>query len=230
MKTSKGAQSRQSWTHGLRWAISGLLGLMLVGAVSSASAQAKPHDWKGKDVKNRAVSTESYRGKVLLVFIASDETKDLMQPISERLVLRYGHNENVGQLTLADFSDAPFTWKTAESVSGTVTEKTAKAHDRTVRRIQGILKKNGQPAIPNLDKKIHIVIDWDNKIVKKYKKWDSDTYVTVVAIDQAGELLGSWKTGPSAKSLDAQLLPVFEAVDKVLPAEPKVAAPAPAAP
>ncbi len=202
-----------------RWAIAGLMGLLLMGVAAVAGAQAKPHDWSSKDVKGRAVSTQSYRGKVLLVFIASDETKDLMQPISERLVLRYADSDQVGQLTLADFSDAPFTWKTAESVSGTVTEKTAKAHDRTVRRIQGILKKNGKEPIADLDKQIHIVIDWDDKIVKKYKTWDTEKYVTVIAINPEGELMGSWKAGPSAKSLDAQLGPVFEAVDAALPAK-----------
>lgn len=197
----------------LRLTLSAALALLTFGMVAVASAQPKATDWRATDVKGRGVATEDYRGKVLMVFIASDETKDLMQPITEELVVRYGTNPKVAQLTLADFSDAPFTWKSAEKISGTVTEKTAKAHDRTVVRIQNLLKKNGKAPIPGLDRKLHIVIDWDQKLVKRYKHWDAKKYVTVAVINPQGDVIGTWKLGPGKGSLQDQLVPVYEAID-----------------
>lgn len=194
-----------------------LLGVLTVtGAVGVASAQDKATDWAASDVKGRSVDVKAYRGKVLLVFIMSDTTKDLMRPITEDMVLRYGHNPKVAQVSLADFSDAPFTWKSAEKISGTVTDKTKAAHDRSVKRIQKILKDNGKPPIPGLDKKIHIVLDWDQKLVKKYKHWNPKKFITVVVTNPQGDIVGSWKLGPGKDGVTDQLKPVYEAVDSTL--------------
>ena len=196
--------------------IAGALGMALTSSAVIASAQPKPTDWAASDVKGRSVDVAKYRGKVLLVFITSDKTKDLMRPITEELILKYGHNPKVAQVTLADFSDAPFAWKAAESTASTVSNRTAGAHDRTVKRIQSLLKENNKPQIPGLSSKLHIVIDWEKTLVAKYKHWDTSKFITIVVLNQQGDAIGAWKAGPNAATLTNQLDTVFEAIDATL--------------
>lgn len=200
----------------LRLLLASALGVALFGTALVASAQPKPTDWAASDVKGRSVDVASYRGKVLMLFITSAETKDLMQPITEKLVLKYGNNPKLAQVTLADFSDAPLTWKAAESASDTVTKRTAGAHDRTVRRIQAFLEKKGKPPIPGLDRKLHIVIDWESNLVSKYKHWDTEKFITVVVLNPQGDVVGQWKAGPGEGELDGQFEPIYQAVDSTL--------------
>ena len=184
--------------------------------LGSASAQERDRvelvgqarDWRGVDVKGRAVDTRAFRGKVLLVFINSPELKGETRPLTEQLVLRYGDNPKVAQLTLVDLSDAPLTWRGAEAVSGAVTDEVGKVHDWTVQHIQGWLEKNDKPRIPGLHKRLHIILDWERSLIGRYRTWDTSRTVTIALLDQQGRYLGSFK--------GSQLEQLMNAVDATL--------------
>lgn len=168
-----------------------------------ASADVKPTDWIAKDVKGRSVDTSKYRGKVMMVFINSAETKDRMKTISKKLTLKYGKNKKVAQLTVVDLTDAPLTWLAAEKAAGEVTKRTAKAHDRTVKRMNTWLTDAGKKPIKRLDKKLHIVLDWKGKVVKNYDYFDSEKHVTIVVINQHGDPIASFKGTQLTKAMAA---------------------------
>lgn len=177
----------------------------LVGLIAPAvaSAQAtKSTDFVTKDVKDRTVSSKTYRGKVLLVFINSHETGDAMRPVTEKMILKYGHNPKVAQVSIADLTELDFYKKpfAKDHISG--------AHDRTVKRIKALLKKNGKPPIPGLSRNLHIIMDMDGELVKRFQHFDPLKVVTVVVLNKEGDAIGSWK--------GSQLDKVFEAVDAAL--------------
>lgn len=192
--------SRRPW--GLMM-LAALVGMSMLLASGSALAEPKPTDWSAKDVKGRSVSTDKYRGKVTMVIINSPDKRDAVKPLSKKLTLRYGDNNKVDQITIVDLTDAPMTWSAAEAATGKVTSEIAKTHDRTVKRINGWLKEAGKKPIRGLDRKMHIVLDWDGKIIKKYKYWDTKKFITVVVVNQHGDPIGSFKGNQLDKLMKA---------------------------
>lgn len=189
----------------MKWALTGLL-MMTLALGATAWANSK-YDWSAKDVKGRTVNTADYRGKVLLVFITSaeDDVRDKMKPITKQLVVKYGHNPDVDQLTIVDLSDAPLTWIAAEKASDEVTERISKSHDRTITRMNDALKKAGMETIPAplLDKRLHIILDWEGKLVKKYPHSDTSKHVTIAVLDKQGNLVGTFKGNQLDKAMEA---------------------------
>jgi hypothetical protein len=125
-----------------------------------------------------------------------------MRPLTKELVLKYGHNNDVAQLTVVDLRELEFYKRPFAE------EHIAKAQKRTVKRIQKILKDNGKPPIAGLDRKLHLVADFEGKVTKKYKHWNTQKFVTVAVINKQGDVIGSWKS--------SQLDDIFEAVDAAL--------------
>ena len=113
----------------LNYVLAAFAALAMLLSSAMVFDETKPTDWTAKDVKGRSVNTAKYRGKVLMVFINSPETRDGMKPISKDLTLKFGHNKKVAQMTVVDLRDAPLTWKAAEKAADEVTKRSAKAHD-----------------------------------------------------------------------------------------------------
>ena len=171
-----------------------LLATTALLALTFSSTAAAQHDWAAKDVKGRSVKTADYRGKVLVVFVSSADTRDQMKPVIPKLVTRYGKHPKVAQLTIVDLREAPFAWKAAEKVNDEVTDRIKGTHDRTVKRMNAALVKDGQKPIAGLDKKLHIVLDWKGKLVKKYNKvHNTSKFINIIVIDPAGKQVGAWK-------------------------------------
>ena len=59
----------------------------LAFAVTS-QAQEKASDWSSKDLRGRSISTQEFRGKVLLVVMAHFDRRKEMEPIVRELVVR----------------------------------------------------------------------------------------------------------------------------------------------
>ncbi|MBH23196.1 MAG: hypothetical protein CMH57_01800 [Myxococcales bacterium] len=173
--------------HRLAW-------LALAAALTwSGVAHADPlPDWRATDVKGRTVDTKSYRGKVLLMFINSPELKGQMWPITGRLILKYGDHARLEQVTLVDLREAPLTWQAAEQISGTVTEKIAAIHDWNVTHIKALLKEHDKPPIRGLDRKLHVILDWEGGLIQRYPAQDSQKTISIVVIGPQGDLIGAW--------------------------------------
>jgi glutathione peroxidase-family protein len=184
----------------LMMALSALM--MMMVALPAAMAERKKTDWTAKSVNGRNVNTENYRGQVLMVFLSSPETRDAMKPMSNELVLRYGDNQEVAQLTIVDLRELEFYKRPFAE------EHIAKAQGRTVQRIQKLLKDNGKAPIPGLQQKLHLIADFEGQIVKRYNHWDTQKFVTVVVLNKQGDVVGAWKS--------SQIKEIFEAVDASL--------------
>ncbi len=178
------------------------LAVALLMVVPAAMAQAKKTDWKAKSAHGRSVNTQNYRGQVVMVFLSSPESRDALKPVTKDLVLRYGDNPDVAQLTIVDLRELEFYKRPFAD------DHIAKAQERTVKRIQKILKDNGKSPIPGLKRKLHLVSDFEGDIIKKYHHWDTQKFVSVVVLNKQGDVVGSWKT--------TQMKQVFEAVDASL--------------
>lgn len=170
--------------------------------VPGALAEGGASDWSAKSASGRNINTKHYRGQVLMIFLSSPETRDAMRPMTKEMVLKYGHNNDVAQLTVVDLRELEFYKRPFAE------EHIAKAQKRTVKRIQQILKDNGKPPIAGLDRKLHLVADFEGDISKRYKHWDTQKFVTVVVLNKQGDVVGSWKS--------TQLKDIFEAVDAAL--------------
>jgi len=189
--------------RGLVW----LVCAALLACASVASAEPPP-DWSAKDVKGRTVNTSNYRGKVLLMFVNSPELKGQMWPITERLILKYGDHKRLEQVTVVDLREAPLTWQAAEQISGTVTEKIAAIHDWNVTQITTLLKEKNKPPIRGLDRKLHVVLDWDGDLIQRYPTLNSQKTISIVVIDPQGNHVGTWpghQLDRAIKAIDATL-------------------------
>ncbi len=199
MKTSTSNQ-RPAALRALFVAMATLFGLLSM--VGAASAQNKASDWVAEDAKGNKVKTADFRGKATMIFINHPEQRDAMKPITKELALKYGHNPAVSLVTIVDLRDLEFYKRPFAN------DKIAQAQDRTVKRIQQILKENNKPPIPGLARKLYMVPDFDGKIIDRYNHWDTKKNVTIVLLNKQGDIVGSWK--------DTQLDKVFEAVEATL--------------
>lgn len=171
----------------IRAALTLLTLLALVGLSLGAVASDKSTDWKAQDARGEEVDTTAYRGKVLLVFINHPDTRDKMKPLTNEMVLKYGHNPEVAQLTLVDlraleFYKRPF-----------ARDHIVEAAERTAERIEALLKEHNQPPIPRLKKRLNIVPDFEGELLARYTYWNTSEHVTVVVINKQGDVVGSWK-------------------------------------
>jgi glutathione peroxidase-family protein len=169
---------------------------------SEAAAEGiekKTHDFHAKDSKDRKVKTTHYRGQVLLVVISGTETRDAMRPVTKELILKYGHNKDVGLLTLVDLRELSFYKRPFAN------GELAKVQDRTAKRMNKWLRKDGQAPIPGLDRKLHIIADFDGKLIKKFKPWKTEKVVTIAVVNKQGDIVGKFK--------HTQLDQLHEAID-----------------
>ena len=179
--------------------------LLLVGSIAlSAGAEdkVKATDWSAEDGRGQKVDTRDYRGKVLLVFINGVKTGPKMKPLADELILKYGHNPDVGQLTLVDLSTLELYKRPFAN------QRIAEAQERSAKRLDKLLREHNKPPIANLVRKLHIVPDFDGALFGKYDHWDTSTEVTVVVVNKQGDPVGSFK--------DDQLDQLHEAVEAVL--------------
>jgi hypothetical protein len=183
--------------------------VVLAGVLTVHSAEplaqpveAKRHDFSTKDCKGRRVKTTAYRGKVLLVMISGDKTRDMVKPISKDFILKFGHNKNVAQLTLVDLRDLSFYERPfADGVL-------AKVQDRTAKRLNRWLREDGQAPISGLDRKLHIIGDTKGRLLRRFGPYKTSTTVTIVVINKQGDIVGKFK--------HTQLSLISEAVDAAL--------------
>ncbi|MEO1268982.1 MAG: hypothetical protein AAFX99_12845, partial [Myxococcota bacterium] len=113
-----------------------------------------------------------------------------------------------GQITVVDLRQAPLSWRAAEQVSSTVTSRIADIHDWNVEHITSFLKEQGKPPIRGLDRKLHVVLDWDGDLVERYPIWDSQKTVSIVVLDHHGGVVGVWPSHQldrAIKAIDAAL-------------------------
>lgn len=162
----------------------------------------KKHDFSTKDSKGRRVKTARYRGQVLLVIISGTENRDVMRPVSKELILKYGHSKDVAQLTLVDLRDLSFYKRPF------ATGELAKVQDRTAKRMNRWLREDGQAPIAGLSRKLHIIADFEGKLIKRFKPWSTKDNVTIAVVNKQGDIVGKFK--------HTQLDKLHEAIDASL--------------
>jgi len=180
--------------HRLAWLLLAALALGALPAHAQDPGQAvAPLDWRAEDVNGRAVDTKSFRGKLLLVFINAPATKGKARALTEQLAVRYGDHAGLGQLTIVDLSEAPLTWRGAETISGTVSARVREAQAWTVENLQKTLAQHHKPPIEGLEARLHVVLDWDGELVTRYRPWDTARTITVALIDKEGRPLANYR-------------------------------------
>ena len=179
------------------------LALSMAGGDAAAEevvVTKKGHDFSAKDAKDRRVKSTHYRGQVLLVVISGTETRDAMKPVSKELILKYGHSKEVAQLTLVDLRDLSFYKRPFAN------GELSKVQDRTAKRMNKWLREDGQPPIAGLNRKLHIIADFDGDLIKKFSPWKTSDTVTIAVVNKQGDIVGKFK--------HTQLKELHEAIDE----------------
>ena len=155
-----------------------------------------------KDCNGHRVKTTAYRGKVLLLIISGTETRDIMKPVSKELILKYGHNPDVGQLTLVDLRELSFYERPFAD------GELSKVQKRTVKRLNRWLREDGQAPIPGLSRQLHIIGDTKGRYLRRFGPWKTSNTVTIVVVNKQGDVVGKFK--------HSQLPLLHQAIDAAL--------------
>ena len=160
-------------------------------AVGDAAPAVNTKDVKGRDV----VVPDS--GKPMVLAFVAKATGDKGGAINRDV--RINHPEAT-VITFVDVSSFP------GFLHGMVKSKMSSRHEEALKDDSEALKKAGKPVPEDLDKRIHIVPDFDGKIVQKsYGAPDTDKQVHIVVIGADGKIAAIFDKTPTSADVNGAL-------------------------
>ena len=149
-----------------------------------------------KDVKGREIVVPAAGKPMVLAFVAK-ATGEKAAEINREVRLNHPEAEVV---TFIDVSGYP------GFLHGMVKGKISSCHDEAVKDDTAAFKKAGKPVPEDLDKRIHLVPDFDGKIVQNaYGAKDTDKQAHFVVIGADGKIAAAFEKTPTAADVTGAL-------------------------
>ena len=175
--------------------------LFVVALLASPSAFAGPKAGDAapavntKDVKGRDVVVPAAGKPMVLAFVAK-ATGEKAAEINREVRLTHPEAEVV---TFIDVSGYP------GFLHGMVKGKVSSRHDEAVKDDTAAFKKAGKPVPEDLDKRIHLVPDFDAKIMNAYGAKDTDKQAHFVVVGADGKVAAAFEKTPTAADVTGAL-------------------------